>query len=102
MIYNMTNLTSATDFVGIIRFANEVTGDLFGLILLFIIFIVFFGNSIARGGDTLKGFTVSSFITMISSWLMYAMGIVGITAPLTLFGLTLIAGVFVGMKTRED
>lgn len=68
MIYNMTNLTSATDFVGIIKFANEVTGDLFGMILLFIIFIVFFGNSIAKG-DTLKGFVVASFVTMISSWL---------------------------------
>jgi hypothetical protein len=101
MIYNMTNLTSATDFVGIIRFANEVTGDLFGMILLFFIFIVFFGNSIARG-DTLKGFVVASFVTMISSWLMYVMGIVGITAPLTLFGLTLISGVFVGMKSKED
>jgi len=99
--FDLTNLSGSSDFVGLISFGNEVTGDLFGLILLFIVFMVFYGGSASRGVRSEKSFLVASFTTMVSSWLMYAMGLVGVQISILMFGLVLIAAFVVG-RGKED
>ena len=99
--YSMENLTGATDFVGIIKYANEVTGDMFGVILLFIVFMVFFGGSANAGASTERSFVFAMFVTTISGWLLYAIGLISVGISIMLFVLLLI-GVFIVGRSKDQ
>lgn len=85
--FNLTNLTEASDFVGLIDYGNEVTSDMFGLIILLGIFITLFGASRSIGTEDKNAFIVGTFGTMMSSWLFYVMGLVGISITLFMMAL---------------
>lgn len=95
-IFNMTNLSNANDFVGIWKFANEVTLGAFSYIILFVIFMVFFMGSSYYQPRVEKSFLLACFVTMMSSWFMYAMGLVPAMVGVFFIGLTLVAGFVVG------
>jgi len=99
--YSLDNLSGASDFVGLFKFANEVTGEVFGLIMLFVLFVVFFTVSMSYGTRSENAFLVASFTTMMSSWLMYAMGLVGVQITILLLGMTLIGAFVAGRKGGE-
>lgn len=101
MSFDLTNLTGSSDILGLFSYANEVTSDAFGLIILFVIFVVFFGSSFSRNGEADKAFLLASFTTMISSWLMYAMGLVGVQISVLMLALTLIGAFIVGRSSKK-
>lgn len=73
----MTNFsypTSITNMVDFIAYGNVVTNDLYGGVLLLIIWFVMFGAT--KHFQSEKAFTVASFFTTISAILLSTIGIV--------------------------
>jgi len=72
--YDVAN-GSYTDFTGLMEYANSITGDLFGIMLLGSIFFVLFIGLSTRDDST--ALAASMFITTIASYIMAAANIVG-------------------------
>lgn len=100
MTFDLTNLTNASDFVGLFKFANEVTDNIFVYLILFAIFMVMLGTGM-RYSKIEKAFVAASFTTMILSWLFFAIGLIGIEITFVLLVLTLIGAFIVG-RGREE
>ena len=72
-IYNLTNLTNSTDFVGLIGNVNSLTGDLYAAGLMLSAFIVGY-VVFNRNTEGMKALLASSFITSILGVLLWTIG----------------------------
>ena len=99
--FDLSNLSGSGDFVALFKYGDEVTGNLLSPIVLFIVFMVFYLGGVSRGAQSEKSFLAASFITTISSWLFYAMGLIGIQISILMLALTLIAAFIVGRGKDE-
>ena len=79
---------NATDLLGIFTYANTITENLFGTVIMFTIWVLLF---LAMGNQPpQKSLTAASFITVIVGALFWAAGIIG-AAPMIAAILALIA-----------
>ncbi len=69
--YNMSN---ATNFIELLVDLNEVTGELFGISIMIMIFFIMFLSM--KNFETEKALTSSLFITSMSGFFLFLMGIV--------------------------
>jgi len=60
-IYNITNVTQANNLWEFTREINTMTGDLFGVLFLFVIFLIVFITFSKM--DVKRTFVISSFVT---------------------------------------
>lgn len=66
---------NATTFTDLMQYANEVSGDVFGVMLLLSVFFVIFIASSRK--DSGNGLAASLFITTLLSYIMAAMDVIG-------------------------
>lgn len=66
---------NASSFVDLIQYANDISGDLFGIFLLMAIFMAIFIASSRKGMEV--SLSSSLFITAILSFIMAAMDVIG-------------------------
>ena len=66
---------NATSFIDLMQYANDVSGDMFGIIMLAAVFFIIFIASGRRESE--NGLAASLFITTILSYIMAAMDVVG-------------------------
>jgi hypothetical protein len=69
-MYDLTNLTSANDFTGVLKFSNEVTGGLFFTLTMVAIFLILV--MILKRWSFDVALLVSSFICAILSTIGWA------------------------------
>lgn len=74
-IYNLTNVSTADNFAEIISGLNVLSGNLLGLMLLVMIFIITYTISQIRS-DAPMSFAVSSYITSIIAFFAIALGFI--------------------------
>ena len=72
--YNFTNMTDSNTTINILRFANEITGNWYGIMVIVGFFFVMFIALIGYGAR--QSLTVSSFITAIITILFRVLGLV--------------------------
>jgi len=73
--YNFTNMTSGTDFTGILRFGNDVTNGWFGPMLLIGVFAVIFLSMISIKIDPSKAYASAIYITLLFSIVLRVIGV---------------------------
>ena len=97
-MYNLTNLTSATDISGVVMFANEVTGNLLLTLLLMSVFFILL--MVLKRWDFDRALLVSSFASfMIGMLLMYAK-MVALVWPLIFLVMTAMTGLYMMMSNK--
>jgi len=82
--------TNATSLLGVFQYANTITGDLFGVMLVFGIWVLSFFA--LQHEAPRKSLTAASFITTLIAVVFWAAGVVGATAVIASI-LALIASV---------
>jgi len=87
MTYNMTFVDSATSLIDFVSGVNDLTGGLFIVLTMFLLYIILL--SVTRGqGDNAHIMLAVSFIMLIISGLLWASGLIGwipLIAPASLF-----------------
>jgi len=77
-IYNITNLTNTNNtLVDIMKYTNEVTDGLFWLMSVFVVWFIVFG-SLSRNYGTGRALVTSTFISMVYTVFLGAMGLMAI------------------------
>lgn len=74
--YNFTNFTSKNAFVDILKFANQVTKDWFGALVIFGFMFVLLISFKSQGYELRSSITSSALISTIIAILMRAIGLV--------------------------
>lgn len=90
---------NVTNYTGMLNYANEVTGFMFGNFLVFAIFIVAFIS--LRNYPTGKAFAVSSYITFVLSMLLTILGLTAAYMPVFFFVFSLVGAAFIWKKERS-
>ena len=67
VLYNLTNLTSSTNVVGIWNFANEVTDGLMSKLFILAVFIIILVMTAIKTQDFPKAMLVASFPAFLIS-----------------------------------
>lgn len=80
-MYNLTNLTNATNIYEVMKGANEVTSGMYGLLLIVAIYLIMFVTM--KKYDTVVVLMVSSFITGIIAVPLFFIGLVGWVSIIT-------------------
>lgn len=73
--YPMKNLTSSENLTAVAQYMNEITGDLFWLVVVFAAWIIVF-MALYRQGREIETFTSTSFIVSIMTYLLAAMQLI--------------------------
>lgn len=66
---------NSTGIMDILLYSNSVTNDWFGVVVVFMVFVVGFISQKHYGTE--RAVASASFLTAISSYLLFAMGLVG-------------------------
>lgn len=71
ILYNTTKYSESTGYISFLRITNELVGNYFGLMLLFIMFTIPLIVLIRRGEDVNKSINLSSFYTLLLAIVLY-------------------------------
>jgi len=66
---------NATDIVGVLEYANTVTGHWFWTLIIIAVFVMSFGVLIARN-DAKKSFAAASFFSTIFSMILFVLDLI--------------------------
>jgi len=88
----MTNITNITTILDLFLVVNSETGGAFGLVSLFMVFIILLFSLKGYGFD--MSFMASSLITWILSTFMWGMGMISAQWVITFAGLTVVGFIF--------
>lgn len=81
--------TNVTQFGQLFTYANSVTGDLFGMLILFGIWVIFF--LAFQKGRPSHALTAASYLTLVLGVFLWSFGIVGATPIIVLVVATLVS-----------
>lgn len=70
------NVPNETGLIGLMRYSNNVTNDIFGITLLFMIFSIMFVSFKARNHGTGESMGAASFVSMVSSVFLWIINVV--------------------------
>jgi len=87
---------NATGIQDLLSYANVVTDNMFGLLMLITIFAIAFISM--KQYPTEKALTASSFMTMLTSYLFYVLGLIGSHIMLIFTVLTVVLGFLLFFK----
>ncbi len=77
VVYNLTNMTDATNILDMTKAMNDLTGQMFIMIILLTFYLILF--IIFKNYDTKVVLLVNSFIVTVISSLLLAAGLVSMT-----------------------
>ena len=94
-IYNLTNISSSSNFLELTQHANSLSGGLFGTLVILSFFIVLF---VSLHGEMRIKFAAASFITAIITLLFSVIGLIGEFIVLIIVFMTAVSVMFAMYK----
>lgn len=99
MVINLTNLTSATNFYGLVSYSNDVTNGIMGMGMIIVTFIILVMMFLNRWGPE-KAILASSYICLTLSIMMRSIDLVNVEFILGFGVLTGLMSFYVFIKNR--
>lgn len=99
--YNTTNLTAANDMSEYTTAVNSLTGNMIGLLLLIVIWLIAFIGTIMSNGNTMKSMTIAFFGSFLLCLILVPLGWVGIDV-FTIVVICLAASVVIAYVTKPS